>query len=88
MINPLGKPGLPGRAKTAIEGVMAKDAQGHGSDGRVAGRIQRFAVLADVDAQTRREWMGDRVVASVLGQGHPKSNPVPIHPGAFGRRSS
>ncbi len=72
---------------------MAKDARGHGSDGRLADRINRFVSLADVGAETRQRWMGsqpgeDKAAANLLGQGHPKSQPVPVHGGAFGRRRS
>lgn len=56
-----------------------KDARGHGSDARGSAMDTALSRISQA--------FGDKQAAGALAQGHPKSAPVPIHPGAAGLQS-
>lgn len=73
---------------------MAKDAKGHGSEGR-GGPVTvsvdpskigyRIADIGPGGVERNITYGGDAAAAATLAQGHPKSAPVPVHGGATGR---
>lgn len=67
---------------------MAKDAKGHGSDGRGGsggvGNFSRAQMIQNYSVMHGSTAIGDRAAASSLANGHPKSGAVPVHAGASG----
>lgn len=70
---------------------MAKDAKGHGSDARGSGSAVHAGSYEALEvgrygpsAHSWSDYGGDKAAAVALANGHPKSEPVSVHPGTPG----
>ncbi len=61
--------------------VMAKDAKGHGSEGRPGSNPAKGMFINDPAERTAAKvgQFGNAQAAAALANGHPKSVPVPVH---------